>query len=69
VRTPLQKYHYEQWRDFFNPRQLLSLALINQAIWKSGNYNQEIREIVLAGYPCLGSAGSLNVLAVHLAFG
>jgi hypothetical protein len=32
VRTPLHKYNYKCWGDFFNPRQLLVLTRILQAI-------------------------------------
>lgn len=50
VRTPLHKYHYEKWRDFYNPRQLLSLSLINKAIWTEGDYSNECREFVFATF-------------------
>lgn len=38
VRTPLQKYHYHNWSDFFNPRQLLVHSLL---LNRDGKYQCE----------------------------
>lgn len=48
VRTPLLKYGYRRWRDFFNARQLLSHSLILKAIDTIPGHRQEVREAVLA---------------------
>ena len=50
VRTPLHKYHYNRWSDFYNPRQLLTLSLLNRAIWNTGEFSQETREFVFAAF-------------------
>lgn len=50
VRTPLLRYGYSSWKEFFNPRQLLVHALILRAIDTLPGAKQETREYVLAGF-------------------
>jgi putative DNA methylase len=50
VRTPLQKYGYRRWQDFFNSRQLLVHSLILSAIDKLPGHSEEVREAVLAAF-------------------
>lgn len=48
VRTPLLKYGYQAWTDFFNARQLLVHAQILKAIESVPGHRQQVREFVLA---------------------
>lgn len=50
VRTPLIKYGYRAWSDFFNARQLLVHAQILKAIKTLPGHREEVREFVLAAF-------------------
>jgi adenine-specific DNA methylase len=50
VRTPLLKYGYRTWPDFFNARQLLAHAQILKAIETAPGHQQQTREFVLAAF-------------------
>ncbi len=50
VRTPLQKYHYHRWTDFFNARQLLTHTLLLRAVTRSGEFPQQARIIVMSAF-------------------
>jgi putative DNA methylase len=50
IRTPLLRYGYKNWSDAFNPRQLLSNALLLKAIDKAGTHSSSVREFVLAAF-------------------
>lgn len=50
IRTPLHKYHYKYWWEFFNPRQLLVHALLLREIKSIEGVSKAAREIVLAGF-------------------
>lgn len=50
VRTPLHKYNYSNWQHFFCERQLLTLSLINKALWTHGTHRQECREVVFCAF-------------------
>jgi putative DNA methylase len=46
-RQPLPQHGYLNWSDMFNPRQLLSLSQMLAAIVETGNFEWEVREVVL----------------------
>lgn len=50
VRTPLFKYGYQAWTDFFNARQLLAHAQILKAINDLPGHQTKTREFVLAAF-------------------
>ena len=50
VRTPLLKYGYKAWTDFFNARQLLVHAQLLKAIQTIPGHQQETREFVLGTF-------------------
>lgn len=52
VRTPLQKYHYHRWTDFYNPRQLLLHSQLLCAITQAPHehHNQATKEFVLGAF-------------------
>lgn len=50
VRTPLMKYGYKNWSDFFNARQLLVHSQILKAIDTAPGYESATREFVLAAF-------------------
>lgn len=50
VRTPLVKYGYNNWRDIFNARQLLSLTTLLKAIDTVGDYSDPTRHFVMAAF-------------------
>jgi hypothetical protein len=50
VRTPLLKYGYRTWTDFFNARQLLVHSQILKAIDSLPGYEQKTREFVLGAF-------------------
>ena len=49
IRTPLHKYQYKKWADFFNPRQLLVHARLLKAILSktSAPHQQAMRRLLL----------------------
>lgn len=50
VRTPLYKYNYKRWNEFFNARQLLVNALLLRAVSTAGTVPDEARATVLGGF-------------------
>lgn len=50
VRTPLLKYGYQTWTDFFNARQLLVHSQILKAIDSLPGYREQTREFVLGAF-------------------
>jgi putative DNA methylase len=50
VRTPLLKYGYKAWTDFFNARQLLVHSQLLKAIETVPGHRREAREFVLATF-------------------
>lgn len=50
VRTPLFKYGYRTWTDFFNARQLLVHTQLLKAINELPGHRRETREFVLAAF-------------------
>lgn len=50
VRTPLTKYGYKNWRDAYNPRQLLSLTMLLKSIDTVGSYSTATRQYVMAAF-------------------
>jgi hypothetical protein len=48
VRTPLHKYHYLHWSDFFNPRQMIVHTRLMRAILNAESYSAETRLFALS---------------------
>ena len=48
VRTPLHKYQYKFWSDFFNPRQLLVHARLLSSILNAQGFSDSTRQVVLS---------------------
>lgn len=49
-RRPLDQHGYIYWSEFFNPRQLLVLALLLKAITTVGEHDWAVREYILGGF-------------------
>jgi putative DNA methylase len=50
VRTPLHKYHYHRWSEFFTPLQLLVHAQLLRAICENRSASESTKLLVLGGF-------------------
>ena len=50
VRTPLHKYHYHRWTEFFTPLQLLVHAQLLKAICENRSATESTKFLVLGGF-------------------
>jgi putative DNA methylase len=50
VRTPLHKYHYHRWADFFTPLQLLVHSQLLKAITSSTSVSETTKDFVLGAF-------------------